>query len=364
MAERVGTAEARIAFDPILGGPARTGSLAEQSRSSYALAREALAAGRFGDAVQLARHTVEEAHEAYELYRDWIGQIRDYLKEYGVKARTIAEGEARVAALLRAPDGRAFDLDAGWRAYGEAIERFATLAAAGEADAAGEALRAAWALWLDTHDKGCDRVAGMLDLVIAHLGEERIGPLWDRLMAPMYDFYDRYDTDHTPWPTSYHRILTVAIEALRGHLSGPRREGDIEIVEEEDRVVLSFDPCGSGGRSLRADPVTGEPPRMEPPFGFRVIERAYPWSWSKKGVCAYCVHCCQLNMRMPIAKFGYPTRVVEPPTWPEARAGGKCRWTIYKDPRGVPETAYEAVGETKPGVIGSAATRARRGGRP
>ncbi|MBM3482828.1 MAG: hypothetical protein FJX66_05965 [Alphaproteobacteria bacterium] len=358
-----GTAEGPVAYDAILGGPARTGTLSDKARSSYALAREALAAGRFDDAANLGRHTVEEAREAYELYRDWIGQIRDYLIEYGVAASMVSEGEARLAVLLRAPDGRAFDLDAGWRAYIEAIERFATLATKGDAEAATTALREAWALWLDAHDKGCDQVGGMLDLVVEHLGESHVGPLWDRLMAPMYDFYDRYDTDSAPWPISFQRILTVAIEALRGHLSGPTREGDIEITDEKDRVVLRFDPCGSGGRSMRTDPVTGERPRMEAPFGFRVTTRAHPWSWSKKGICVYCVHCCQLNMRMPIAKFGYPTRVVEPPTWPEARIGGKCSWIIYKDPRLVPDAAYEAVGEMKPSAIGSAATRARRQGR-
>lgn len=361
MAGSCETAAPPVAFDPILGGPARTGSLAEKARSSYALARDALANGRTADAIALVRHTIEEAREAYELYRDWIGEIRAYLIEHSASPAVIAAGEARLAELLRGPDGAAFDLDAGWRDYQALIERCAAFAAAGDATAAGEALQAAWARWLVTHDKGCDRVAGMLDLVISQLGEDHIGPLWDHLLAPMYQTYDRYDVDRTPWPNSYQRILTVAIEALRGHLSGPAREGDIEITEDERRVTLRFDPCGSGGRSMRVDPVTDERPRMDPPFAFRVTERAHPWSWSKKGVCAYCVHCAQLNMRMPIARFGYPTRVVEPPTWPESSSGaGKCSWTIYKDPAFVPAAAYESVGERKPAVFGSAATAARR----
>ena len=40
----------------------------------------------------------------------------------------------------------------------------------------------------------------MLDLVVRHLGEGRIGPLWDELMAPMYETYDVYDTATHPWP--------------------------------------------------------------------------------------------------------------------------------------------------------------------
>ena len=86
--------EAPIAFDPLLEGPARTGSLAEQARSSYALAREALAEGRFADAAALGRHTIDQAREAYELYLDWIEQIRDYLKAEGVAEAAIERGEA------------------------------------------------------------------------------------------------------------------------------------------------------------------------------------------------------------------------------------------------------------------------------
>jgi hypothetical protein len=357
MTDQAETASA-LAFDADLGAPARIGALAEKARSTYALAREALKGGRPQEAARLGRHTVEEAREAYELYRDWIGEIRDFLTAEGLAATDLAVDERRLTDLLRLEDGRPFDLDAGWRNYIARIEDFAALAEAGDAAGATVALRAAWAAWLETHDKGCDQVSGLLDVVARRLGEERIGPLWDRLMAPMYASYARYDTDLTPWPDSFRRLLVVALEALRGHLSGPAREGAIEVEDHPDRVVLRFDPCGSGGRSLRHDAVTGAGPRTEPPFGFRVTERAHDWSWGRKGICLCCVHCCQLNMRMPIARFGYPTRVVEPPTWPAARAGGTCSWTIYKDPRLVPAAAYQAVGGVKPGAIGSAATRA------
>ena len=105
-------------------------------------------------------------------------------------------------------------------------------------------------LWLETHDRGCDLVYGMLDLVVRHLGERRIGPLWDELMAPMYETYDVYDTATHPWPRSMHRLILIAALSLRGHLSGPGRMGAIEIVQRStDRWVLSFDPL----RLRRAD---------------------------------------------------------------------------------------------------------------
>ena len=96
----------------------------------------------------------------------------------------------------------------------------------------------------------------------------------------------------------------------------------------------------SGGRTLRDDPDSGAGPRIGPPWNLGVTTRPHDWSWNKAGICLYCVHCCQLNERMPMRRFGYPTRVVEPPVWPEARDGGKCTWYVYKDPALVPEEVY------------------------
>lgn len=340
--------------DPVVGHPVRAGGLAEHAASSYALAADALDEERFTDAAALARHTVEEAREGYELYALWTEQIRETLAAEGVAEDQIAAGEARLQSLLAGEGGEAFDIHRGWAAYTAAIAAVEAACDERDAEAARAALKQARSAWLETHDRGCDLVYGMLDLVVRHLGEGRIGPLWDELMAPIYETYDVYDTAAHPWPRSVHRLVVIAALSLRGHLSGPGRIGSVEVAEEPERWVLSFDPCGSGGRTYRGDDVQG--PRMLPPHGFAVTAEAQDWAWGKKGVCVYCVHCCQLNQRMPIRRFGYPTRVINPPTWPEARTGGVCRWSVYKDPALVPEEAYTSVGYEKPA--------AARGGAP
>ena len=79
-------------------------------------------------------------------------------------------------------------------------------------------------------------------------------------------------------------------------------------------------------------------------------------------MCLYCVHCCRLQEQIPIERFGYPVRVVDPPTWPAAREGGDvgvCTWMIYKDPASVPDQAYRRVGARKPDRLGSG--RGRQG---
>mgnify|MGYP001209324694 FL=1 len=335
--------QAAVAYDADLGHVAPTGAIAAQGESSYRRAAAALAARRFEDAAQLGRYTVEEAREGHELYAAWRDQTRRYLLREGVAQEIVAAEQARLGELLRLDDGRPFDAEQRWAEFNALIDAFVYACGAGDSVRAAQQLEAARLSWRDTHDRACDWVYGLLDAVVRHLGEARIGPLWDELMAPMYETYDRYDTVETPWPDSIRRLVLVAAESLRGHLSGPGRMGDIEIKEETDRWVLSFDPCGSGGRTYR-----GDTPRMTPPFDFAVTEQEHDWAWNKKGVCVYCVHCCQLNQRMPIARFGYPTRVVEPPTWPEAQDGAKCVWSIYKDPSLVPEEAYRQVGAKKP----------------
>jgi hypothetical protein len=137
--------------------------------------------------------------------------------------------------------------------------------------------------------------------------------------------------------------LALTVEGMRGHLGGPGRQGDVEVVDEGNRVVVAFDPCGSGGRARRGDRELGTPPATErPEFGFS--QSAHDWTWRRRGVCLYCAHCALVNEILPIERLGFPIRVTE---YPE-RAEDKCRWILYKDPRDIPPEAYERVGKRKP----------------
>jgi hypothetical protein len=139
-------------------------------------------------------------------------------------------------------------------------------------------------------------------------------------------------------------FLALTVEGMRGHFSGPGRLGDITVSDEGDRFVLSFDPCGTGGRMRRGDEVTGSPPRWEPPYRFGFTGRPWPWSWRRTGVCYYCAHCAVVNEILPIEELGYPMRVTQHPEDPTE----PCRWVIYKDPGKVPAEAYLRVGKNPP----------------
>jgi len=341
---------------PAIGANIRAGAYGDHAASTYALAEAAAREGRGQDAAELARYTVQEALEAYELFTAWCREVPDFIAGRGVAPERLAADAARLAALWAGPDGAAFDGAAGWARYTGLIEAFASGAEAGAADAL--VLEQAHAVWRNTHDRLCDGVYFWIDAAARHLGEAIVGELWDVLMAPMYDYYVRYDIDTHPWARSFDLLMHYALEGLRGHLSGPGRTGSLEVVEEPDRWAIRFDPCGSGGRTLREDPDTGTGPRIEAPWNLGVTQEEHDWAWNKKGICLYCVHCCQLNERMPMRRFGYPTRVVEPPVWPEARTGTKCTWYIYKDPALVPEDVYRRVGAVKPPRLGGRAQQA------
>jgi hypothetical protein len=64
----------------------------------------------------------------------------------------------------------------------------------------------------------------------------------------------------------------------------------------------------------------------------------------------------------PIDRFGYPVRVIDPPTYPDTNPDPavrqKCQWQMFKDPTKVPEEYYTRVGRTRPSVFGSKATGA------
>jgi hypothetical protein len=134
--------------------------------------------------------------------------------------------------------------------------------------------------------------------------------------------------------------LRLTVEGLRGHLMGPGRQGEIAITEEEDRYVLSLDPCGSGGVARERVESGNEPNRQL--FGFS--KKPHDWTWGKDRVCYYCGHCAFVNEILAIEHYGHPMRVTE---YPE-RAEDPCVWYVYKDPAKIPAEYYERVGKTAP----------------
>ena len=343
-----------LRFDESLGQRTRNGDWQHLAAGTYSVIGDKLDAEDWAAAADLIGVTLEEAAELREIYAEWPGEILGWLADQGTAPDAIEAARQRVSDLLRAEHGRTCDLAAEWDRYVALTSAGAQAATAQDSGVARARVEEARETWRQVHDYCVDEVYGLLDAVVRLRGEDALPGVWDHLMRDWYDDHAaRLDVRRQPWTESARQLMTAIVHGFHGHLSGTDRQGGMTFLEEEDRFGFRFDPCGSGGRVIRDD-TTGGRPRPAEPFSLAVTTRPHDWSFGQAGVQAYCVHCCLLNMVMPIDRLGYPTRVIEPPTWPAARTGAPCTWWVYKDPALVPGEVYERVGRPAPSSPSSA----------
>lgn len=336
--------DAVTGYEPSLGRNVRQGSRSELGEGTFKAANRALAEQRHDDAAELVSVSLLEAEELCDVYGRWPETAVEWLLARGIASADLDAERARLATVLGTSPS-AGGIREQWPEYVAAVERAAALCR-GRADEARAAVDEAHAIWLAMHDRAVDQVAGMVDVAVRLVGEDELGNLWDHLMADWYDVHEsRYSLDNQSWSESARQLAVTIFDGFHAHLSGPDRSGDVEVIEEDDRIGFRFAPCGSGGRSL-ASGITGGAPRSAAPYGFAVTTRPHDWAWNTVGICSYCVHCCQLNEIMPIDRLGYPTRVIDAPTWPSEKDNPTCTWWIYRDPSLVPDAVYARVGRT------------------
>ena len=341
-----------LTWSPALGKRVREGSWQELAVSTVQRIEEAIAAGQMEVAAQLVDYFMEEAKVCHNVYQVWAEGFERWLAERGVDV--CAERE-RLNRLLAFPDGEPFEPLPRWSALGA---RAGALAAdmrgmvldEEDAHARLHELREGWR---QLHDRWADLQAGLLTVVARRFGEAAIGDCYRAVLEPfLRERYGPYDLRARPYEDTVERNLYLAFEAMRAHLVGPDRLGNMELTEHDDRWVIAFDPCGSGGRGQRGDPIEGTPSRSEPPYEFGVTQEAHDWAWNEKGVCYYCAHCCLTNELWAVEQWGAPVRVTDSPLHPDETVGPDpkpCTWTIYKSVDAVPEEAYRRIGRTKPG---------------
>ena len=130
-------------------------------------------------------------------------------------------------------------------------------------------------------------------------------------------------------------------ELMRGHWA-PR--GSIVIIEEEDRYVMNFFPCNSGGRMLRSGMTEGA-------WNLAVTKSRQPWSWNKVGKPVYCGHCALAKGIMPTEIRGYPVRIHDNPgegfNPDRNHPNDPCRMIFYKHPESIPEKYFKVLGLKK-----------------
>jgi hypothetical protein len=338
---------APVGDEPSLGRAARTGTWEQLAKGTFRAALDYLADGDAEAAADLVEVAVLEADELHDVYERWPAATADWIRRRGVPEADIAQATHRLHTLIG--EQAMAGIQAEWPQFTAAVDTAAAACRRGD-PGAGDAIEHARAVWQAIHDRAVDRVAGLIDIAVRLVGESSLGELWDFLMADWYDVHARrYGLDNQPWSVSAHQLMVAIVDGFHAHLTGTGRLGDIEILDEPDRVGFRFAPCGSGGRSLDGR-ISDGVPRAAAPYGFAVTTQPHDWAWNTVGICSYCVHCCQLNEVMPIDRLGYPTRVIDAPTWTPDAPQTSCTWWVYRDPADIPDTVYHRVGRTPPGA--------------
>lgn len=189
------------------------------------------------------------------------------------------------------------------------------------------------------HDLYCDWIWDILTKTAEAQGEEAVY----RLCRATQETWMLRRTWKGLLKMSVEERVYINAEVMRAHRCGPKQDGGIEILEEEDRISIRMDPCGSGGRMRRGDPVAGTPSRLGPPYNFGVTQKAHPWSWGRVNVPYYCIHCA-VNEILPTEWGGYPLWVTDYAEDAEA----PCVWHFYRAPERIPARYFERIGFKKP----------------
>ena len=343
-----------LTWSEALGKRVRTGDWADQSVSTVQKIEEAVRDGGWELAAQLVDYFMEEAKVCHVIYGIWFDGFLRWLEEQGVADEEREAELDRLRRVLAFPDGEPFESEARWAALGaragELGNRMRALQLAPEEAVA--QLDRVREQWRQLHDRWVDLLSGVLAYVARRFGEPALEDCYRFVLEPyIQERYMPFDLREQRYEDTLYRNLYLSFESMRAHLCGPERRGDVELEEHDDRWELRFDPCGSGGRSSRGDPIEGTPSRVEPPYEFGVTEGEHDWAWNEKGVCYYCAHCCFALELLPAERWGHPVRVVDSPLYPRETKGpkpAKCRWTIYKSIEAIPPEAYERIGRTKP----------------
>ena len=317
-----------IEHSDAIGRALRLDGIESIGTSTQTLAEAALAAGDDAAFVTYTHYFLREMQIMHGILTTWIEDISRYiLEKSGAEAGLEVSGAAGIVRFLKTAELGSAPRD---RAL-EALER-------------GD--RAAAADWLDKmrlefknpHELLVAWVQDMLSYCAATWGEEAVlETILHTHQAIWGDRYAAWDR-MTPWEK-----VALTVEGMRGgHFSGESRRGDVLVSEEDDRFVVAFDPCGSGGVLRRGDPETGRGPYPISDHG--VNREPHLWTWQKTGVHWYCSHCAIAMEWLPGRKRGHPLRPLDHTLDPNA----PCVWYIYKDEAQTRDYHYPRTGLVKP----------------
>jgi hypothetical protein len=118
-------------------------------------------------------------------------------------------------------------------------------------------------------------------------------------------------------------------KGLRGHLQ------PLSIVEDDEKVLITMKPCGSGERIILSGGYEAGLARVKEPHRITYGMKDFP---------IYCVHCPVMEMLTyeSAGNLGAVRLISDP------MEIGFCHFAFYKDPANIPEEFYDRIGKKKP----------------
>ena len=176
-----------------------------------------------------------------------------------------------------------------------------------------------------SHDTYVNWVADLMDYIYVHVGVEDLEKALMKTYKRTEDLRIKMYQDMDIRSQVQHRAAS-----LKGHLQ------KLEIEEDDEKVCIKMVPCGSGQRLI--DSGAYDPPRN--------LSRMKPHriTYGLSDFPVYCAH-APVGEIYGIEKTGHPLCVK---LYPAEFGTESCRFCVYKDPKYIPEEAYERVGLKKP----------------
>lgn len=307
----------------LLGRPIRQDGLGTLGTSTQSLAERALSEGQFDLAARLAEYFRDEMTRINTALYTWLKVV--------LASRADVAGATGVAATVE--PSAIVDSLAGYGPGDGDLAAVAAACAANDADTARARLELMRVRVAAVHDGLVWWIQRLLADLAARHGDDAVRHsvvrAYDELWGPRYAAWSDMD------PTER---LRISVEGMRGHLSGPRRRGDVGVAEEPDRFVMTLDPCGSCGVLRNGDPDSGRASCQ--PAG---TTGPHQWAWYRVGLGWYASHSAIVMMWLQMVQGQPPMRPLE-----NCDEQGPCVWYVYKDHRTARASDYEAMGFLPP----------------
>ncbi|MDR1088284.1 MAG: hypothetical protein LBL23_03315 [Coriobacteriales bacterium] len=206
------------------------------------------------------------------------------------------------------------------------IDKLGEAAEAGDTEKVKELAQTMYDQFAHLHDGYMVWIAGLLTYI------------YERGGAGEVEAAERFAHDkeaHLVFLPPEHTDVKHMVEAMAAGLQGHVYQ-HMTLTEDEEKVVLTNTPCGSGGRLIQMG-------GYEPEVGLARIKEPSDITFNTPDYPVYCVHCPLFNMNA-VDDTGDFLFLNNPPE----KDGSFCQFIFYKDPANIPEEYYLRVGRSKP----------------